>query len=159
MSSPGTALTAGANRSIGPIGTALRVCVAVALLFLAVTDVGGDLTWSIDWWQILLGLVGFPLLLTSLQRLRLRYTQAPLRETSHLGFCLNLVIGAALVLFPPTRAATLLFLGASLLVAAWRGYAGCESLAISNWLLRREDTVGCVLFSPIDEGEKRLTGR
>ena len=35
--------------------------------------------------------------------------------------------------------------------------AGCEVLAISNWLLRRDDQVGCVVFSPIDAAEARLT--
>jgi hypothetical protein len=39
-----------------------------------------------------------------------------------------------------TRSATaLLFYGTTLLVAALRGYAGCEVLALSNWLLRRDD--------------------
>jgi hypothetical protein len=37
-----------------------------------------------------------------------------------------------------------------MLVAALRGYGGCESLAISNWLLKRDDQLGCLLFSPID---------
>ena len=40
-----------------------------------------------------------------------------------------------------------------MLLAAWRGHAGCESLAISNWLLRRDDQVGCVVFWPLDEVE------
>jgi hypothetical protein len=45
------------------------------------------------------------------------------------------------------------FLGASMLLAALRGYSGCESLAISNWLLRRNDQVGCLIFSPLDHLE------
>jgi hypothetical protein len=31
-----------------------------------------------------------------------------------------------------------------------------EVLALSNWLLRRDDQVGCVLFSPIDQLERHL---
>ena len=46
-----------------------------------------------------------------------------------------------------------------LLLAAARGYAGCESLAITNWLLRRDDQVGCVVFSPLDAIEARATGK
>jgi hypothetical protein len=38
-----------------------------------------------------------------------------------------------------------------MLVAAVRGDAGCEVLAISNWVLRRSDHVGCLLFGTIDE--------
>jgi hypothetical protein len=54
-----------------------------------------------------------------------------------------------------TSDATLLFYGASMLLAAARGYAGCEVLAVSNWLLRRDDQVGCVVFGPIDAFARR----
>ena len=46
-------------------------------------------------------------------------------------------------------------LRASMLLAALRGYAGCEVLAVSNWLLRRDDQVGCAVFWPIDQLERR----
>jgi hypothetical protein len=36
------------------------------------------------------------------------------------------------------------------------GYGGCEVLAISNWILRRDDQVGCLALSPIDEYERRM---
>jgi hypothetical protein len=65
--------------------------------------------------------------------------------------CAALVVARAW----PTRNATLIFLGASMLVAALRGYGGCESLAVSNWLLRRDDQVGCLLLSPIDALEAK----
>ena len=39
---------------------------------------------------------------------------------------------------------------------AARGYAGCESLAITNWILRRDDQVGCVVFSPLDAVEAQF---
>jgi hypothetical protein len=48
------------------------------------------------------------------------------------------------------------FYGTSMLLAALRGYAGCEVLAASNWLLGRDDQVGCLVFSPIDHLERRL---
>jgi hypothetical protein len=54
-----------------------------------------------------------------------------------------------------TSNAALVFYGASLLLAAARGYGGCEVLAISNWLLRRDDQVGCLVLSPIDDYERR----
>jgi hypothetical protein len=57
-----------------------------------------------------------------------------------------------------TGDAALLFYGASMLLAAVRGYAGCEVLAVSNWLLRRDDQIGCLLFWPIDHAERRRTG-
>jgi hypothetical protein len=42
-----------------------------------------------------------------------------------------------------------------MLLAAARGYAGCEVLAVPNWLLRRDDQVGCVVFAPVDALERR----
>jgi len=39
-----------------------------------------------------------------------------------------------------------------------RGNGGCEVLAVSNWLLGRDDQVGCLIFSPLDALEARLTG-
>ncbi len=53
-----------------------------------------------------------------------------------------------------TSDAALIFYGASMLLAAVRGYAGCEVLAVSNWLLRRDDQVGCVVFAPVDLVER-----
>ena len=57
-----------------------------------------------------------------------------------------------------TSDATLIFYGASMVLAAVRGYAGCEVLAVSNWLLRRDDQVGCALFLPVDHAERRTVG-
>ncbi len=48
------------------------------------------------------------------------------------------------------------FYGANMLLAAAVGYAGCEVLAISNWMLKRDDQIGCLLFSPVDVVEAKL---
>ena len=76
---------------------------------------------------------------------------------------LNMLIFFALVLTPwyaqPlsfTSGAALVFYGASMLLAAMRGYGGCEVLAVSNWLLRRDDQIGCMVLSPIDHLERGL---
>jgi hypothetical protein len=45
-----------------------------------------------------------------------------------------------------------------LIVAAVRGYAGCEALAVSNWLLRRDDKVGCALSAPSNHRERPVAG-
>jgi hypothetical protein len=78
------------------------------------------------------------------------------------GHAVNAAVFAALYATPwyapPlafTSDAALIFYGASMLLAAARGYAGCEVLAVPNWLLRRDDQVGCVLFAPVDAMERR----
>ncbi len=150
--------SANRERAIGVIGTIARVALGLGLLYLAFSD-GGKPEWGLQWQGPLLGLVAFPAALLAFQALRLRFTKVTLNATGPIGFAVNLCIGAVLYSIPFTRVAMLLFYGSSLLLAAARGYAGCESLAISNWLLRRDDQVGCVVFSPVDAIESRVTGK
>jgi hypothetical protein len=143
--------TTGRSRGIGPVGTAARVMVGGLLL--------GSVTWGhlargfhpFSW---ALGLMGFPALLLAWQWLRSRRTPTQVRATGPIAHLLSLAVFLALYLLELTSDATLIFYGASMLLAALRGYAGCEVLAVSNWLLRRDDQVGCALFWPIDELER-----
>jgi hypothetical protein len=106
-----------------------------------------------------LGLVGFPAVLVGLQWLRARRTPTRLEATGPVGHALNLAVFLVLYLLEPTSDAALLFYGASMWLAAVRGYAGCEVLAASNWLLGRDDQVGCALFWPVDQLEHHRTGQ
>ena len=104
-----------------------------------------------------LGLVGFPAVLVGLQWLRTRRTPIRLEATGPIGHAVNLAVFLVLYLLEPTSDAALIFYGASMWLAALRGYAGCESLAVSNWLLHRDDQVGCALFWPVDQLEHHRT--
>ncbi len=149
-------MTTQQRRAIGVLGTVGRVLLGLGLLYLAFTD-DGQPEWGLQWQALPLGLVVFPALLMLGQALRLRFTTASLNATGPIGFAVNFVIGAALFIIPFTRDAAFIFFGSSLLLAAMRGYAGCEVLAITNWVLRRDDQVGCVVFSPVDAVETRLS--
>ncbi len=140
------------GRRIGWFGTVARLAGAGALIFVAV-GVGN----GVQWWDAALGLAAFPAAVLAAQWLRLRYTTAKLQATDGLGFCLGTAAAAALLAVDATQDAAALFFGGSLVLAAARGYAGCEVLAISNWILRRDDQVGCLVYSPIDELEARVT--
>jgi hypothetical protein len=161
--STGTKSAVGRRRAIGPIGTAARV--VVGLLMAGSVAIGH---WSsgfhLDSW--LLGLVGFPAALLALQWARARRDPSRLIATGILAQVANVIVLVALYLTPEyapalsaTSDAALLFYGGSMLLAAVRGYAGCEVLAVSNWLLRRDDQVGCLVFSPLDQLERRLLAR
>ena len=146
----------GGRRRIGRMGTAARV--SVAAVFLAPVAAG-----RFDPEDFLAGLVVFPAILLGWQWWRSWRTPARLDATGPVGFIVNAAVFAALYLTPlyapvltPTSDGVLIFYGASMLLAAVRGYACCEVLAISNALLRRDDQVGCLLFSPIDAVERRL---
>lgn len=169
--SPGDA--ASQRRGIGPHGTAARIIVGLGLLVGVIDRAAGwvgifgsssagfrPAAWA-------LGLVGLPAGLLVWQWLRARRNPAPLRALGPKGFVLNTMVIVALLLTPwyaPPLAITfetaLIFYGASMLLAAARGYAGCEVLAVSNWLLRRDDQVGCLIFAPLDYAERgRRDGR
>ena len=145
------------GRAILPIGTAARVCVGLGLLYFAIFD--GAFRWSLQWHDVLLGLLGFPavIILGVLLWKALTGSSAPIPGMGPLGYCATTGVFFVLFAAPFTQEATALFVGSSLLLAAARGYAGCEVAAISNWLLRRDDQLGCVVFSPLDEAEAHFS--
>jgi hypothetical protein len=67
-----------------------------------------------------------------------------------------IAIGTALTFITPIdQVAIWSFLGASMLLAAVRGYGGCELLAIPNALTGRRDELHCFIYTPIDMAEAR----
>jgi hypothetical protein len=145
------------SRRIGPIGTASRVVVALGLLLLAGWD--GGLSWQIEWYDPLLGLVALPAITVSAGLLAGRFSAGPIQFTGPLAICINCLVIVALVANPYTAGGALLFYGVTLLVAAWRGQPGCEATVLSNLILRRDDQIGCPTFSLIDAAEARRAAR
>ena len=138
-------------RQIGRFGTVARVVVGAAFLYLGI--VGLPPVHLLPWWQVLIGLLAAPALVAVIQVARLAFTRERLNQTGPIPTLINFVVFLALLIPEPTRGATLVFLGASMVFAAIRGSAGCEIVAISNWVLGRDDLVGCPLFWPVDEYE------
>jgi hypothetical protein len=52
--------------------------------------------------------------------------------------------------------AAVMFLGVSLVIAGIRGIAGCELMAIPDLFLRKDVELGCPIFSPLDQLERKL---
>jgi hypothetical protein len=144
------------RRQIGPIGTTARILVGTLLVG---SVAQGHLARGFHPSAWALGLVGFPAVLVGLHWLRARHTPTRLEATGPVGHALNLVVFLVLYLLESTSDAALLFYGTSMWLAAVRGYAGCEVLAVSNWLLGRDDQVGCAVFWPIDRLEQQRTTR
>jgi hypothetical protein len=143
----------GSGRQIGPVGTATRVLVGLALLYLA--GGAGGLSWTIEWRDPLVGLVALPAVALGLGLAARRYADGPVRMTGPLAICINCAVILALVLNPWTGPGALIFYGVTLLIAALRGQPGCEATVIPNALLRRDDQIGCPTFSPLDAWETR----
>jgi hypothetical protein len=137
------------RRRIGPWGTGARAGVGAAMVV-------GAFIVGVDILDAGLGLVAFPVAVSAFVALRGR-SAAPIRLTGPQGHCLNCaLILAAFVLVP---VAALLFYGTSMLVAAGRGYGGCEVFALSNWLWQRDDQIACPVFHAVDLAERRATTR
>lgn len=151
------------RRCIGAAGTAARIVVGLVLLGSVIYGQASSHITPAAW---ALGLAGFPAVLIAWQWARARRTPTRFQATGLLGHVLNLAVFLALYFtfwYAPalsvTGDAALIYYGTSMLVAAWRGYAGCEVLAVSNWLLRRDDQVGCALFVAVDQLERRARTR
>ncbi len=152
------------KREIGPIGTVARLILGFVLFGSVLYGhfIKGPFR-PLPW---VIGLLVFPAIFIIWQYLRARRNPARLEATGPVATVINVVILFAFYFTPfyaPAIAfmsdAVLIFYGLSMLLAAVRGSRGCESLAISNWLLKRDDQLGCLVFSPIDDAESRLTGR
>lgn len=147
------------TRHIGPLGTAARTAVGLAMLGSVVQGhVSGPFR-PLAW---VLGLLAFPLATLAWHRWRIR--RAPGRPPA--GGVIGLLGGPAVFLalyltwwYAPaldvTSDAVLLFYGGSMLLAAARGSPGCEVLAFSNWVLGRDDAPGCFVFEPLDRRPRR----
>ena len=138
-----------AERGIGSMGTIARVATGLGLLFLAgLAAHRGDL----QWFEAFIGLIGLPLLVMGIvvATKRILGTSSYLQATGSIGTLVNLSIIAALFVVPWTTEIAYFFYGIPMFIAAWRGYPGCEMLAMSNLVLRRQDELGCPWFWPID---------
>jgi hypothetical protein len=146
----------GRTRSIGPVATALRIIVALGLVYLA----GGasGFSWDVEWYDLLGGLIVLPGLTLLLGLAARRYGGKPVRFTGPAGHAVNCLVIVALVANPYTGGSATLFYAAMLLIAAWRGQAGCEVTVLPNWILGRDDQVGCPVFAPIDHAMSRGLG-
>ncbi len=156
------------RRQIGAIGTTARVALGILLLCGGLLGnriyvINGEIRTGFAPLPVAVGLVAFPVAVLSWQLLRTRVTPNPIQATGPGSTTINIVAFVALVLTPLyapplsfTSDAALVFYGASMLLAAVRGYSGCELLALSNWILRRNDQLGCLVLSPVDNFERRL---
>jgi hypothetical protein len=144
------------TRRIGPIGTTTRLLAAAGLLYLAFFD---GARWGLEWYDAAVGLGVLPAAMIAFGLGARRYASGPVRFTGSAGTTANCLVIIALAVNPYTAGGAALFYGATLIAGAWRAQPGCEAAVLSNWILGRDDQVGCPVFSPIDEAETRLHAR
>jgi hypothetical protein len=153
-------------REIGPIGTVGRAAGGLGLLGIAAA------LGSVAWPDVAVGLIAFPLLATLAARLISEAYErfapaAPARRhaicsgpgCSLIAILLAVTVGLDVLTSVDGDAAFAVWLGASMLVAAARGYGGCEMLAFPNALTGRRERIGCILYTPLDAAEARYRTR
>ncbi|KAA1428780.1 DUF6410 domain-containing protein [Nocardioides antri] len=150
------------GRTIGPVGTVARVIGGVAFLVLGV--VYAELTW----WDLLVAVFVLPGVAVAAAVIVNRIIADPSLRTrarsawsgvqivaSAFVIAAVLGLGTALTFVSPVDGGSLyVFVGLSMLLAAARGYAGCEILAVPNLVLGRQDAIWCPIYSPLDRTDR-----
>jgi hypothetical protein len=149
------------GREIGPIGTVSRIVAGILAITVPVALEGTT------WWD-LAGVIAAGLVAAAAARLITTVFErgAPAALERRHAICspagcalIGVLYAATFALGSATPAhgdvAFWGFLGASMLLAAIRGDAGCEVLTVPNAITGRDDRIGCILFTPIDAAETR----
>jgi hypothetical protein len=147
-------------REIGPIATASRV--VGGLLFLVIPTAMHGITW----WDIAAALLGLPLLAgvvaagvgAAWRRWPGSAGGSVALPRAAAGLVVVVVLGVAIGLTfisPIDGVAVWAFVGLSMLLAALRGYGGCEVLAVPRLFDSAASSFPCVLYAPIDAAEGR----
>jgi hypothetical protein len=149
-------MTGESGRGMGALGRLVRVAAGGAMVGSVVEGhIAGD--FHLAPWA--LGLAVFPAIMVAGHIWAARWAPGRLTATGAAGHCTPLVAFLALYAFEPTSDAALLFFGGSMMLAAARGNGGCEVVAFSNWVLGRDDEVGCLVFRPFDRLDHRRLER
>jgi hypothetical protein len=146
------------RRQIGRWGTAARALVGTGFL-VAAGVMGPTLGDAVLGFVVMPGIVVGILAIRGQSATPLRL-DGPFAHVANIAIAIGLLgvrvqVGSVL----DVRTAALLFYGASMLLAAWRGMGACELFAISNALRQRDDRLGCPLFLPIDSVEAARSAR
>lgn len=144
------------GRTIGPWGSAARAVAGLVALALGLLvpyqhplfDLPGSSSVVVG---LLVGLVGVPV--TSTGALWARGRAAPPVHLGHRAACVVMALTVAAAQLYPI--AVWVSIGAPLLLLAAIGRGGCELLAVPNLVLRRDDYLFCLPFTPVDAWERR----
>jgi hypothetical protein len=162
MSRPTVRLPFRTDRQIGPAGTSARLLGGTLAIALPIALDG------FSWLEAAMALVALPVIATiAAPLITAGYRHAhPAALRSQHAICsplgctlLAVMVVANAVIVAPTDAngsvTIWVWLGASMLLASARGYAGCEALAVFNLITGRRDQIGCLLYTPIDNAEAK----
>ena len=143
------------GRTAKPIGRVLRLLMGTALTIHAMQHmISGETTLNLQAAGLVLGLF---LLYTMIHLAISRFVPS---INAWLGAMIALA--PAILIFalidPSLRFSLVLFIGVSLVMTAIRADGGCEVMTLPGMLLGKRTHLVCIVFSPLDWIEDRLTG-
>lgn len=148
----------GTGKALSRAGTVARGAVGVGLLVIAVT------TQHLSWWDVAAAVLVLPALAVMtaaavnrlVGRTRLaRTARIPWSPTQIMAAAVILAVvlgvGVALTYVSPIDGGALYaFFGMSMVIAAVKGFDGCEILALPSLVFGRTEAIWCPLYSPLD---------
>jgi len=151
-------------RKAPPLGRALRILIGLALIaYVTPVFFRVPLRFTVDVFLLMLGLIA---IYSLLQIVVFRHIVA---FSSSLGAVVAAGLLVALYVFGVHDSlifghgegalAVITFLGISLVIAGVRAAPGCEVMAIPSLLFRTHTELACLIFSPLDDLERKLRSK
>ena len=150
------------SRKAPPLGRALRILIGLALIaYVTPVFFRVPLRFTVEVFLLLLGLIAlFSLLHVASQRIVAFGSSSAVVAT---GLLVALYVagthGSLIFGHGEGALAVITFLGISLVIAGVRAAPGCEIMAIPNLLFRKHIELACLIFSPLDNLERKLRNK
>ena len=150
------------SRKAPPLGRALRILVGLALIaYVTPVFFRLPLRFTAEVFLLLLGLIAlFSLLHIASERIVAFGSSSAVVAT---GLLVALYVagthGSLIFGHGEGALAVITFLGISLVIAGVRAAPGCEVMAIPNLLFRKHIELACLIFSPLDNLERKLRNK
>jgi hypothetical protein len=150
------------SRKAPPLGRALRILIGLALIaYVTPVFFRVPLRFTVEVFLLLLGLIAlFSLLHVASQRIVAFGSSSAVVAT---GLLVALYVagthGSLIFGHGEGALAVITFLGISLVIAGVRAAPGCEVMAIPNLLFRKHIELACLIFSPLDNLERKLRNK
>jgi hypothetical protein len=151
------------SRKAPPLGRALRILIGLALIaYVTPVFFRVPLRFIVEVFLLLLGFIAlFSLLHIASQRIVA--FGSSLGAVVAIGLLVALYVagthGSLIFGHGEGALAVITFLGVSLVVAGVRAAPGCEVMAIPSLFFRKHTELACLIFSPLDNLERKLRSK
>jgi hypothetical protein len=152
------------SRKAPPLGRALRILIGLALTaYVTPVFFRVPLRFTVEVFLLILGLIALYSLLHIFVSQRIVAFGSSLGAVVAAGLLVALYVfgvhGSLIFGNGEGALAVITFFGISLVVAGVRAAPGCEVMAIPSLLFRKHTELACLIFSPLDNLERKLRSK